>query len=203
VYISGISVGILVKSPELWPFVMCGLISIASKYVLRVGGRHIWNPSNFGITVLLFLAGDHVASLSVQSGNEVWPVILIWILGSLILYRLGLLHIPLVFLAVFIPLAFVRSAVTGNPWQAELAPATWPMFQLYIIFMITDPKTITRTRPRQCLVAALIAVMETVLRLGLRDIYSLYHALFIVGPSANLIEIWWTARRKAAPAAAV
>jgi len=110
------------------------------------------------------------------------------------------LHIPLVFLAAFIPLAFVRSVVTGNPWQAELAPVTWPMFQLYILFMITDPKTITRTRRRQCLVAVLVAVMETVLRLGLRDIHSLFHALFIVGPSANLIEIWWTARQKRAQA---
>jgi hypothetical protein len=196
-YISGISVGILIKSPELWPFVLCGLISITSKYVLRVGGRHLWNPTNFGVTMMLFLAPEHVASLSVQSGNEVWPVLLIWALGSLILYRFGLLHIPLVFLAAFIPLAFVRSAVTSNPWQAELAPMTSPMFQLYIFFMITDPKTVTRTRGRQCLVAVLIAVVETILRLGLRDIYSLFHALFIVGPIANLIEIRWTAKQKA------
>jgi Na+-translocating ferredoxin:NAD+ oxidoreductase RnfD subunit len=124
-------------------------------------------------------------------------------LGSLILYRLGLLHIPLVFLAAFIPLAFVRSAVTGNPWQAELGPMTSPMFQLYIFFMITDPKTITRTFRRQCLVAVVIALVESVLRLGLRDIYSLYHALFIVGPIANLIEIWWTARQKVCVAAGV
>lgn len=202
-YISGISVGILVKSPDLWPFVLCGMISIASKYVLRVGGRHLWNPTNFGVTVMLFLAGEHVAPLSVQSGNEVWPVLLIWVLGSLILYRFGLLHIPLVFLSAFIPLAFLRSSITGNPWQAELAPVTWPMFQLYIFFMITDPKTITRTRTRQCLVAVLIAIMETILRLGFRDVHSLFHALFIVGPIANLIEIWWTARQKAAVTPAV
>src|SRR6266851_1606959 len=52
-YITGISVGILIKSPDLWPFVMCGLISITSKYVLRVGGRHLWNPSNFGVVAML------------------------------------------------------------------------------------------------------------------------------------------------------
>jgi hypothetical protein len=193
-YISGISVGILIKSPALWPFVLCGLISITSKYVLRIGRRHLWNPSNFGVTMMLLLAGDHVASLSVQSGNEYWPVLLIWALGSLILYRLKLLHIPLVFLSAFIPLAFLRSAVTGNPWQAELAPVTWPMFQLYIFFMITDPKTITHRRWTQCLVVVVIAVVETILRLGFRDVHSLYHALFIVGPSANLLEIWWDAR---------
>jgi hypothetical protein len=70
------------------------------------------------------------------------------------------------------------------------------MFQLYIFFMITDPKTITKTRGRQCLVAFLVAVMETVLRLGFRDVHSLFHALFIVGPMANLIEIWWAPKPK-------
>jgi hypothetical protein len=191
-YITGISVGILIKSPALWPFVMCGLISIASKYVLRVRNRHLWNPSNFGVTAMLFLARDDVASLSVQAGNEVWPVILIWVLGSLILYRLGRLHIPLVFLACFLPLALFRSSVTGNPWRAELGPMTWPMFQLYIFFMITDPATTTKKRWSQCLIVALVAVMETFLRLAFRDVHSLYHALFIVGPISNLVEILMT-----------
>src|SRR5690349_20034115 len=50
-YISGISVGILVRSPAYWPYVVCSLLSIGSKYVLRWRGRHLWNPSNFGISV--------------------------------------------------------------------------------------------------------------------------------------------------------
>src|SRR5262249_27516811 len=60
-YITGISVGILVRSPAYWPYVLCAAISIISKYVLRVKDRHIWNPSNFGISVMLFLAADTVA----------------------------------------------------------------------------------------------------------------------------------------------
>src|SRR5208283_2280846 len=39
-YISGISVGILVRSPAFWPYALCSAISITSKYVLRVKGRH-------------------------------------------------------------------------------------------------------------------------------------------------------------------
>jgi enediyne biosynthesis protein E5 len=199
-YITGISVGILIKSPALWPFVLCGLISIMSKYVLRFRGRHLWNPSNFGVTMMLLLAGEYVASLSVQAGNDIWPVLLIWALGSLILYRLGRLHIPLVFLATFIPLAFVRAGVTGNPWRSELAPITWPMFQLYIFFMITDPATTTKKRWSQCLVAALVAVMDTIIRLGFREVHALYFGLFIVGPISNFIEILLTSRTKKAPA---
>src|SRR5580693_4286106 len=61
-YISGISVGILIRSPAFWPYALCSAISITSKYVLRVKGRHIWNPSNFGISVMLFLAAETVAT---------------------------------------------------------------------------------------------------------------------------------------------
>lgn len=188
-YISGISAGILIKSPVLWPFILCGMISIVSKYALRVGGRHIWNPTNFGVTMMLFLAPQHIASLSVQAGNNGLAVAAIWILGGMIMLKLKRFHIPLAFVAAFVPLAFLRSFVTGHPWQTELAPITSPMFQLYIFFMITDPQTTTRARWSQMLVAVLVAVAETVCRLAFKDVHSLYHALFFVGPMANLVEI--------------
>jgi hypothetical protein len=202
-YISGISTGILIKSPELWPFVLCGLISISSKYVLRIGTRHIWNPTNFGVTMMLFLAPSSVASLSVQAGNNGWAVLVIWLLGGLIMYRLGLWHIPLTFIAAFVPLAVVRSYAldmmepqTLHPWLTELAPITSPMFQLFIFFMITDPKTIVRGKVKQVIVILLVALMETFLRLAFKDIYSLFHALFIVGPIANVLEIYTDRRKK-------
>lgn len=188
-YISGISAGILIKSPVLWPFLLCGMISITSKYVLRVYGRHLWNPTNFGVTMMLFLAPQHVASLTVQAGNNGLAVAVIWLLGGMIMYKLGRFHIPLAFVATFVPLAFLRSSVTGHPWQTEIAPITSPMFQLYIFFMITDPPTTTRRRWSQVLVAVLVAVAETAYRLAFKDVHSLYHALFTVGPVANLVEI--------------
>jgi hypothetical protein len=188
-YISGISAGILIKTSVLWPFLLCGVISILSKYVLRTRERHLWNPTNFGMTAMLFLAPQHVASLSIQAGNNGWAVAVIWILGGMIMYKMGRFHIPLTFVAVFVPLAFVRSFVTGHPWQTEIAPITSPMFQLYIFFMITDPKTTVRGRANQMLVAGMVAVAETVFRLAFKDVHSLYHALFFVGPAANVIEI--------------
>src|SRR5438477_9392347 len=43
-YITGISVGILIRSPFYWPYALASFISVASKYVLRLNGRHLWNP---------------------------------------------------------------------------------------------------------------------------------------------------------------
>ena len=193
-YISGISVGILVRSPAYWPYALCSAISIMSKYVLRIKGRHIWNPSNFGISVMLFLVPETVASLSIQWGNYLLPMVVIWILGSVIIWRLRRFHITGIYVASFIVFAFLRSWMTGSPWQAEIAPITGPMYQLFIFFMITDPKTTVRSKTGQCIVVFLVALMEMVMRLN-QIVYAPFYALFIVGPSAMLIEMWMDSRR--------
>jgi Na+-transporting NADH:ubiquinone oxidoreductase subunit NqrB len=202
-YISGISIGMLLRSPEIWPYALCAAISIVSKYVLRVDGRHIWNPSNFGIVAMLVLASDTVASLSVQWGNNLLPMVVVWAFGAIIIHSLGRFHITLTYVASFLVFAGVRHLVTGHPFLAEAAPLTGPMYQLYIFFMITDPKTTVHPTWAQCLVAFLVAAVEAALRL-MQFVHAPYYALFIVGPIANLVEIALTraASRQAVPAAA-
>jgi enediyne biosynthesis protein E5 len=187
-YISGISVGMLVRSPAFWPYALCSAISITSKYVLRVQGRHIWNPSNFGIVAMLVLASDAVAGLSVQWGNTLLPMVVVWCFGGVIIHSLGRLHITATYVASFVALAYVRAIVSGHPFLSEVAPMTGPMYQLFIFFMITDPKTTVRPVWGQSLVAFLVAVVEAIFRL-LQWVHAPYYALFVVGPAANLIEI--------------
>jgi Na+-translocating ferredoxin:NAD+ oxidoreductase RnfD subunit len=193
-YITGISVGILVRSPAFWPYAICAIVSIMSKYVLRVKGRHIWNPSNFGISVLLFLAPETVASLSIQWGNYLLPMVVIWILGSIIIYRVRRFHITATYVVCFVIFAFVRSFLTGSPWQSEIAPLTGPMYQLFIFFMITDPKTTVRSPSWQCVVAAVVALVEMILRLN-QVVYAPFYALFLVGPAALLLQMWFDSKR--------
>ena len=118
------------------------MLSIASKYALRVKDRHFWNPTNFGVTALLLLS-IHPASLSVQYGNNVWAPIVIWVLGGLILSKIGKLHIPLTFAAVYLLISPIRNWVTGNAWLTEVCPDHVADDQLFMCFMITDPKTVT------------------------------------------------------------
>jgi enediyne biosynthesis protein E5 len=193
-YITGISVGILLRSPAFWPYALCSAIAITSKYVLRVKHRHIWNPSNFGICVMLFLAAESVASLSIQWGNNLWAMIVIWLLGSAIIWRLKRFHICATYVVSFLFFALIRSWMTGDPWQSEISPITGPEYQLFIFFMITDPKTTVRSRTGQCVVAFLVAAVEMAMRLD-QSIYAPLYALFVVGPIAMLIEMWWTSRR--------
>ncbi|MEO7191567.1 MAG: hypothetical protein ABI051_10980 [Vicinamibacterales bacterium] len=192
-YISGISVGILVRSPFVWPYFFASLISIASKYVLRLNGRHLWNPSNFGVSAVLFLAPATVSLLGIQWGNNIWPMAVIWLLGFVIVWRVGRLHVSASYVVAFFAFGLLRSAITGTPWQAALAPITGPMYQLFIFFMVTDPKVAVRSVSGQVVVVIAVAFVEMILRLN-EVIYAPFYALFLVGPAALLIEAALEAR---------
>lgn len=195
-YMSGVSVGILIRSPAFWPYAMCSLLTIVSKYALRCDGRHVFNPSNLGVSAMLLLAPTTVASLSIQWGNELWPMFLIWMIGLMTTIRVHRFHICATYVVSFIGFAFLRSGITGDPFLTQVAPLTGPMYQLYVFFMITDPKTNVRSRWGQYVVAFLIAFVEMLLRLN-RVVHAPYYALFLVGPTAFMIEIWWTRRQAA------
>jgi enediyne biosynthesis protein E5 len=197
-YITGISVGILLRSPFIWPYVLCAFISVASKYVLRFRGRHLWNPSNLGVSLVLFLAQDTVSLLSVQWGNVVAPMVVIWLLGSVIVWRVGRFYLSATYVASFLLFSFVRAAASGTPWIAAVAPITGPMYQLFIFFMVTDPKVTVRPMWAQCLVVFLVALVELVLRLN-EVVYAPFYALCFVGPTALLVEMWLDSRKAQAP----
>src|SRR5688500_15163406 len=167
-YISGISLTLLLKPQggALWPFALGGFIAIASKYVLRYRDNHLWNPTNFAVAALLLVAPDRISVLSHQFGNDLATNLVIWIFGLIIAARVGVLHITLTYVVSFLVLNGARAAALGQPLLPELAPITGPMYQLFLFFMITDPRTVVRGRNRQIGVAVLIAVAESLIRLA-------------------------------------
>ena len=167
-YISGISLTLLEKPQggALWTFVLGGFLAISSKYVIRYRDQHLWNPTNFAICAMLLLAPGHVSVLSHQFGNDLVTNLTIWTFGFIIAKRVGVLHITLTYIASFLVLNSVRAVVFGQPVIPEIAPITGPMYQLFIFFMITDPRTIVRGRGRQVAVAFTIAVVESLIRLA-------------------------------------
>jgi Na+-transporting NADH:ubiquinone oxidoreductase subunit NqrB len=208
-YITGISVGVLVRCPGYWPFALCALISIMTKYVIRLDGRHIWNPSNFGVSFMLFMYPMHYTHLSIQWGNAWWSIAMVWGLGSIIITRLKRAHICVTYAIAFVILAAIRCQITGDPFLSELAPITGPMYQLFILYMITDPKTTVRTRHGQMAMVVVVALVECVFRTlptfyptsrFVQDaaIHAPFYALFLVGPCFLVREILQDRAKKAA-----
>ena len=203
-YITGISLALLIKPQAnmLWPFALGAFLAIASKYVLTHRGRHLWNPSNFAIALLLLVASDSVAILSHQWGNDLGTNLVIWAFGLAVAWRARVLHVTLTYVACFVVLAVLRNLIVGGPLLAELAPITGPMYQLFVFFMVTDPRTTVSSRRGRMLVVAIVAVVETIIRLAgdyqlalLRPLYPSppILALAIVGP----IAMWWDLHRQA------
>ena len=199
-YISGISLTLLVKPQggALWPFLLGGIIAISSKYVLRYRGNHLWNPTNFAVSALLLLAPDRVSVLSHQFGNDITTNLVIWIFGLIIAARVGVLHITLTYVASFLILNSARAAALGMPILPEIAPITGPMYQLFVFFMITDPRTVVKGRRRQIVVATLIAIMEMLIRFASDrgwplptafNVAPAFLALATVGPVAKWIDL--------------
>ena len=205
-YITGISLALLTKPQAniLWPFALGAFLAITSKYVLTYRGRHLWNPSNFAIALLVLVAADSVAILSHQWGNDIWTNLVIWLFGLVIAWRAKVLHVTLTYVACFIAFALLRHAIVGGPLFAELAPITGPMYQLFVFFMVTDPRTTVSTKRGRIIVVAIVALVETLIRLGgdfqialLRPFYVSppILALAIVGPIAMFIDLRRADRR--------
>ena len=212
-YISGISLTLLVKPQGglLWPFALGGFLAISSKYVLRYRDNHLWNPTNFAVAALLLLAPDRVSVLSHQFGNDLTTNLVIWIFGLIIAARVGVLHITLTYVASFLLLNSARAMVLGQPVLPEIAPITGPMYQLFVFFMITDPRTIVRGRQGQIVVAVLIALMETLIRFASDRGWPLptafnaapaFLALALVGPVAKWLDLRKRAHRASLASAA-
>ena len=199
-YITGISLSLLLK-PQAglhWPFVLGGFLAIGSKYVLQYRNQHLWNPSNFAIGLLLLAAPDRVAVLSHQWGNDLATNAVIWVFGLLIASRVRVLHVTLTYVGCFLLLAALRSWIQGTLLLPEIAPITGPMYQLFIFFMITDPRTTVGTRRGRMLVVALVAVAEAAVRVAADHHLDLPRAFYasppilalaVVGPVAKWLDL--------------
>ena len=199
-YISGISLTLLLKpqGAVLWPFVLGGFLAISSKYVLKYRGTHLWNPTNFAICALLLAAPEHVSVLSHQFGNDFVTNVVIWCFGLIIAARVGVLHITVAYVLAFFALNAPRAPAFGQPVLPEIAPITGPMYQLFVFFMITDPRTVVRGRKNQIVVAVLIAVGEALIRLASDKGWPLptafnaappLLALALIGPLAKWLDL--------------
>jgi enediyne biosynthesis protein E5 len=200
-YVSGLSMTVLTQTQQgyWWPFVVGAAIAITSKYALVYKNQHLWNPTNFAISLLVLLAPSSVSVLSEQWGNNKAPLLIVWLIGLLVASRAKILHVTLTYAAAFLLLAWLRSSITGSSYVNEIAPITGPMYQLFLFFMITDPRTTVRSKKWRIVVALIIALVECLIRLSHHyEWHALapllkappIFALAIVGPIAVWIDLY-------------
>lgn len=193
--IPGLAVGMLLYPNEsLAPLVFASALSIASKVLIRVpfgsGTQHIFNPSNFGITLTLFLfpavgLAPPYHFTENLTGAAHWLLPISILISGLFVHGFATGRLPLcgAWLIGFVGQGLVRSWVFEIPWNVPLMPMTSAAFILFTLYMIPDPATTPINKKMQILFGFTVAVIYGV-ALTLHLVFGLFLALF----SASLLR---------------
>ena len=163
-----------------WMFSAVAAFSLLTKFIVRKGGSHVFNPSNVGLVLAFIILGSSQiepldfwwAPLSNPAMVIAYAVILIG--GTLVTRRLGLLATVISFWIV-LSAGTAINAASGQCFTARWAFApvcgsslwttivTSPEILIFTYFMITDPRTTPRGRVGRTLFGALVGVVCVVL----------------------------------------
>lgn len=154
--ISSLSLCLLLRSNHLWLVAVAAILAIASKFLLRVGGKHVLNPTNGAIAILLAV-GAPVWVSSGQWGSAAFFAFLMACLGGLVVMRSARADVALSFLVFYCAGLFGRSLWLGEPMAIPLHRLENGALLLFTFFMISDPKTTPAARAGRVLFAFLVA----------------------------------------------
>jgi Na+-translocating ferredoxin:NAD+ oxidoreductase RnfD subunit len=155
--------------------------------VVRVGGKHVFNPTNVALVALL-ASGAPVWVSSGQWGNAAWFAFAIFCAGLLVVTRAARADVTLGFLAAWALLLFARALWLGQRTAVPLHMLGSGALLLFAFFMISDPKTTPDSRAGRLLFAALVATGAGVVSFVLYRPNGLLWSLALLSPLVPLID---------------
>jgi len=192
--ISGLSLCLLVRTGSPLLAAAAAVVTIASKFVLRVGGRdgrpgkHIFNPTNFGIVAMMLATGGAVWVSPGQWGNAAFFAFLIACLGGLVVNRAARSDVTYAFLFFYLAVVFGRALWLGQPMAIPLHQLGSGAFLIFTFFMISDPKTTPDSRAGRILFALLVALGAGCVHFVLYRPNGLILALAFLSPVVPLLD---------------
>jgi Na+-transporting NADH:ubiquinone oxidoreductase subunit NqrB len=154
--ISGLSLSLLLRSESLVLLLAGAVIAVASKFIVRIRGKHIFNPTNIAI-VALMLASKHVWVSPGQWGNVAFFGFLIACIGGLVVNRAARSDVTYAFIVTWSALLIGRSLWVGEPLTIPIHRLENGALLLFTFFMVSDPRTTPDSRAGRILFAALVA----------------------------------------------
>lgn len=188
------SLSLLVRADNLWVHPLAAVVAMASKFVVRVRGKHIFNPGNLGaILALTLLPGGWVSPG--QWGHEAASAGWFFVLGSVVVQRARRADISWTFLALYLGAVALRVLWLGQKWAVWTHQLENGALLLFAFFMISDPMTIPNHRRGRVLYAALVAAIALVWQYAFFWKNGLLWALFLASPTVPLWDRLWPAAR--------
>lgn len=177
--ITGLGISLLLSSHLLWPYILTSVLAIFIKFMVRYKGSHIFNPNNAAMVFMLFFLPQYAVSTPKQWSNGFEIMLLVLLLGFIAVYVANRIDTVLAFISGFVAFAFVRHLLFDQPLLWTLGPMLGAAFQLFVFFMITDPKTTPSTRKMRVIVGVAIAFADAILRV-LEITNSQFYAAFLI-----------------------
>jgi Na+-transporting NADH:ubiquinone oxidoreductase subunit NqrB len=185
--ITGLSLSLLLRADAAWLPAVAGIIAIASKFVLRIDGKHIWNPAGFAIVVLLFTSKGVWISPG-QWGTSIWLATLAAFFAILVLSAARRADIALFFLGAHAALLVARAYWLGDPLAIPLHQLESGSLLIFSFFMISDPRTTPDSRAGRLLFAISVALLGHYLAFFMQMRPALYVALIVLSPATLLLD---------------
>jgi enediyne biosynthesis protein E5 len=185
--ITGLSLSLLLRANEPWLPAVAAVIAIASKFTLRIDGRHIFNPAGFAIVVLL-LTSTGVWISPGQWGTSLWLAMLLVFFAILVLQAAQRSDIALFFLCSHAALLFARAFWLGDPLAIPLHQLQSGSLLIFAFFMISDPRTTPDSRAARFFFAFAVAVAAYYLAFFMQMRPALYVALIALSPLTPLLN---------------
>ena len=154
--ISGLSLCLLLRTNFLSLALLAAVLGVSSKFLLRLNGKHVFNPTNFAIVVLMALTRNVWVSPG-QWGNVAFFAFLMACLGGLVVNRASRSDVTYAFMAFYVTLIFGRSLWLGEPLTIPLHRLENGALLLFTFFMISDPRTTPNSRAGRIFYAFLVA----------------------------------------------
>ncbi len=156
--ITSLSLTLLLRTDVLMLASLAAVIAIGSKFLIRVSGKHVFNPANVAL-VTLMLASDHAWVSSGQWGSAAIGAFTLACLGFLVLTRARRAETTIAFLAFYAALLFGRAAWLGDPLSIPMHQLQNGALLIFAFFMISDPKTTPDSPLGRTLFAAIVAAV--------------------------------------------
>lgn len=185
--ISALSLCLLLRTGSLGLAAAAAVVTISSKFLIRARGKHVFNPTNFGLAAMMLLS-DRVWVSAGQWGSAAFFGFLLAGVGGLVVHRAARGDVTWAFLAAYAAVLFGRAAWLGDPLAIPAHQIQSGAFLIFAFFMISDPKTTPDTRLGRILYAGLVAGVAGYIQFGLYQPNALIWALVSCAPLVPAID---------------
>ncbi len=184
--ISGLSLCLLLRTNSLTIAGAAAIVAISSKFILRWDGKHVFNPTNFSLVLVLATGLGWVSPG--QWGREVFFAFLVACLGGLVVNRAARSDVTYAFLASYMAVVFGRALWLGDPPAIPLYQLQSGALLVFAFFMISDPKTTPNSRAGRILYGMIVALAAAYVQFWLYQPNGLLWSLVCCAITVPLID---------------